>query len=281
MSYKLSTLTDYIIQAEALLMRENANRLLIDVRLGIDPEEELKNYRECHIQGAAYAQIRNVFSQEPTQHTGNLPLPRLDKLEAQLTAWGVNQDTEIILYGPSLALAARGWWVLRWAGLRNVKVLDGGMRAWINQGGAVAQGDYIPMKRSALVNLKLESEQLPQIHVDEVMTLSSEVLIIDARDETSYLAGCIPRARNLPSAEQWTPAMNLRTVDEIRRLYEDIGLRKDSEVVVYCGGGVLSAFVVLTMSAFGIMPRLFIGSWSEWKKDPKRMAMSAPDGIIS
>ena len=280
MGYKLSTLTDYIIQPEVLLGQENLNRLFIDVRLGNKLEEELKNYRESHIQGAVYGQIRDVFAGEPTLHTGNLPLPRLDKLESELKSWGVDQDTEIILYGPSMALAARGWWILRWAGLSNVKVLDGGLRAWINQGGAVAQGDFVPTRRATSENLKLKTGQLPEIHVSEVMTLLPDVILIDARDESSYLAGCIPRARNLPSSEQWTPAMNLRTIDEIRQLYKDVGVRKDSDVVVYCGGGVLSAFSVLTLSALGIVPRLFVGSWSEWNKDPKRMAMSASERIV-
>jgi len=280
MGYKLSTLTDYIIQPEVLLGQENLNRLFIDVRLGNRPEEELKNYRESHIQGAVYGQIRDVFAGEPTLHTGNLPLPRLDKLESELKSWGVDEDTEIILYGPSMALAARGWWILRWAGLSNVKVLAGGLRAWINQGGALAQGDFVPTRRATSENLKLKTGQLPEIHVGEVMTLLPDVILIDARDESSYLAGCIPRARNLPSSEQWTPAMNLRTIDEIRQLYKDVGVRKDSDVVVYCGGGVLSAFSVLTLSALGIVPRLFVGSWSEWNKDPKRMAMSASERII-
>jgi thiosulfate/3-mercaptopyruvate sulfurtransferase len=280
MGYKLSTLTDYIIQPEVLLGQENLNRLFIDVRLGNKLEEELKNYRESHIQGAVYGQIRDVFAGEPTLHTGNLPLPRLDKLESELKSWGVDQDTEIILYGPSMALAARGWWILRWAGLSNVKVLDGGLRAWINQGGAVAQGDFVPTRRATSENLKLKTGQLPEIHVSEVMTLLPDVILIDARDESSYLAGCIPRARNLPSSEQWTPAMNLRTIDEIRQLYKDVGVRKDSDVVVYCGGGVLSAFSVLTLSALGIVPRLFVGSWSEWNKDPKRMAMSTSERIV-
>ena len=74
--------------------------------------------------------------------------------------------------------------------------------------------------------------------------------------------------------------MNLRTIDEIRQLYKDVGVRKDSDVVVYCGGGVLSAFSVLTLSALGIVPRLFVGSWSEWNKDPKRMAMSTSERIV-
>lgn len=275
MTHVLSALSDQIVQPEALLARANANRLFIDVRLG-DPDEELKSFREAHILGAVHAQIREVFAGPPSPQSGNLPLPEVRTLQAQLQAWGVDADTELVLYGPSLALAARGWWVLRWAGLRNVKVLDGGLRAWVNQGGAVAQGDTLPLARASAAGLRLQPGQMPQILVDDVAQLGPQVVLIDARDEAAYLAGCIPRARHLPSAEQWTPAMALRTVGEVRQLYEAVGVRPGADVVVYCGGGVLSALAVLTLQALGHSPRLFVGSWSEWNKSPRRMALSAP-----
>jgi thiosulfate/3-mercaptopyruvate sulfurtransferase len=280
MRHKLSSLTDDIVQAEDVLATPLSHRLIIDVRLG-EPDEELQRYRECHIQGAVHAQIREIFAGEPTPESGNLPLPPLPALQSHLEAWGVDDDTEIILYGPSMALAARAWWVLRWAGFRHVKVLDGGLRSWINQGGPVAQGETFPRARSLPGRLTLTPGHMPQIEVSDVLTLSPDVVLIDARDENSFLAGCIPRACNLPSSEQWTPAMQLRTVKEIQQLYTEIGVLPHSDVVVYCGGGVLSALSVLTLNALGLQPRLYVGSWSEWNKSPSRMALSAAERALS
>lgn len=274
MSHLLSSHSEQIVQPEDLLARPNANRLFIDVHLG-EPADELKSYREGHILGAVHAQIREVFAGPPTPDSGNLPLPDVAALQQQLQAWGVDADTELVLYGPSLALAARGWWVLRWAGLRNVKVLDSGLRGWVQQGGAVAQGDTVPPPRASASGLVLQPGQMPQIEVDAVAQLQPATVLIDARDEAAYLAGCIPRARHLPSAEQWTPAASLRTVAEVRQLYESVGVQPGADVVVYCGGGVLSALAVLTLEALGHRPRLFVGSWSQWNKCPRRMALSA------
>ncbi|MBF5007236.1 sulfurtransferase [Diaphorobacter caeni] len=279
MEYKLSSLSADIVQPEQLLDFPNPNRLFIDVRLG-EPADEFGDYRDAHILGAVYAQIREVFAAAPTPQSGNLPLPDIDALERQLRAWGVNDETDIVTYGPSMALAARGWWVLRWAGLQNVKVLDGGIKAWVNQGGPVSQGETHRAPNEEPLRLRLQAGGLPQVLVADVEALGEDVLLIDARDENSFLAGSIPRARNLPAAEQWTPAGNLRTIAEIEKLYDEVGVREGKDLVVYCGGGVLSALEVLTLRALGHRPQLYVGSWSEWNKSPERMARSAAERAL-
>lgn len=274
LNHKMSSRTPHVVDAAQLLDVPHENRLFLDVRLG-EPGDELKSYRDGHIHGAVYAQIRDVFAGKPTARTGNLPLPEVEDLQRQLRAWGVDRETELIVYGPSPALAARGWWVLRWAGLQNVKVLDGGLKAWTTQGGPLAQGDHVPARRASSDGLVLTPGHMPSIPVEEVEALGPDVVLIDARDENSFLAGAIPGATHLPAAELWTPGATLRTAEEIRALYEKAGALNEAQVVVYCGGGVLSALSVLTLSALGPTPRLFVGSWSEWNKSPARMARSA------
>ena len=276
-NHRISSLSPGVVDAAQLLDTPNENRLFLDVRLG-EPADELKSYRDAHIHGAVYAQIRDVFAGTPTAHTGSLPLPAIADLQRRLRAWGVDQATELVVYGPTPALAARGWWVLRWAGLDNVKVLDGGLKSWTTLGGPLAQGDHAPAARASSDKLVLTPGHMPSIPVEQVETLAPEVLLIDARDENAFLAGAIPRATNLPAAEQWTPGSTLRTVDDIRALYERAGALDGAPVVVYCGGGVLSALSVLTLSALGPTPRLFVGSWSEWNKSAARMARSAATG---
>ncbi|MGE4370049.1 MAG: sulfurtransferase [Burkholderiaceae bacterium] len=279
MEHKLSSRTDQIVQPDELLNNPAPHRLFIEARLGAVPEDELRSYREGHIHGAVYAQIREVFASPPTLQTGNLPLPDISVLQARLRQWHVTQDTEIIVYGPSMALAARAWWVLRWAGLSRVRVLDGGMKAWVACGGGLAQGDYLPAMHDAASDVVLRSDSLPSISVQEVDALDDSVLLIDARDEPSYLAGCIPGAVNLPASELWTPASNLRTSQEIQELFRQAGALSGKDVVVYCGGGVLSALEVLVLGALGKRTRLFVGSWSEWSRCPSRMAKSYSDKV--
>lgn len=264
-----------VAQAEELIANPSSDRLFIDVRLG-DPEEELTSFRTCHIFGAVHAQIRDVFAGPPTPTTGNLPLPSVESLQRKLDAWGVGRETDVVVYGPTPALAARGWWVLKWAGVEKVRVLDGGLSSWMAAGGAVAQGDAIP-RHSVSNPIRLSHGHMPTIEAQEVEHLDQSTILIDARDETSYLAGCIPGARNLPASDQWTPTRKLRTGREIAELYARAEVSpRSNNVVVYCGGGVLSALEVLTMAATtGTVPRLYVGSWSEWNKSAGRLARSA------
>lgn len=280
MSHQFSSISDQVVQASDLLAHDNKNRLFIDVRLG-DAPLELESYLDCHIFGAVHAQIRDVFAAPPTADSGNLPLPAIEDLQRTLEAWGVDSETEVIVYGPSPALAARGWYVLKWAGLDKVRILDGGLKAWINNGGPVARGDAPARLASGGTKtgtrLSLSPGNMPSISVAEVENLGHDALLIDARDEGSYLAGCIPRAVNIPAAELWTPASTLRTTREMTKLFTEAGVSPEREVVVYCGGGVLSALTLLTLSSVGVTPRLFVGSWSEWNKCPVRMARSASE----
>ena len=250
-------------------------------RAHAEPEDELRSFRDAHIHGAVHAQIREVFAGTPTATTGNLPLPGIAALERQLLDWGVNRDTEIIVYGPSLALAARGWWVLKWAGLEQVRVLDGGLKAWTALGGPLAQGDTVRARAPDTAALGLSAGHLPTVSVEEVERLPASTLLIDARDEASYRAGRIPGAINLPSSQQWTPGAALRTVDEIRAIYDAAGAFAAHDVVAYCGGGVLSALTILNLTALGAKPRLFVGSWSEWIRSPRRMALSANEKVTT
>lgn len=272
-NHRFPALTSNVTNAAVLLASPNANRLFIDMRLG-EPAEEYRSYLEQHIHGAVHAQIRDVFASPPDFTTGNLPLPDISQLQAQLRTWGVNTETEIIVYGPSLALAARGWWTLRWAGLKNVKVLDGGVREWIVQGGAVAQGDYAPRLTKQGEAISLAPGHLPQIQVDDLERLAMPYTVIDARDETSYSQGHLPYAVNVPSAKQCTPSGRLRTVKEVQDVYAALGIHKEQSVVIYCGAGVLSALSVLLLDALGVRPCLYVGSWSQWARTPERIARS-------
>lgn len=266
-------------RAEDLLAAPRDNRLFIDVRLG-DPAAELESFRDGHIHGAVHAQIRDVFAGPPTVTSGNLPLPDPDSLALMLEAWDIDEDTEIVLYGPNLALAARAWWVLRWAGLTRVLVLDGGLKAWTAAGGAVARGDALalrgqPSRRQLARRVpgplpRVAPGALPAVGAGEVE--ASRTVIVDARDAASYQAGHLPRAIHLPAADHWMPSGLMRSREILATRYAEAGLRPDDDIVVYCGGGVLSALVWMTMAETGLSPRLYVGSWSEWSKDPSRLA---------
>lgn len=275
----LSDSSGALVSAEALLSNSTPDRLFIDARLG-EPAAELSSYNDCHIYGAVHAQIRDVFAGPTTQLSGNLPLPDLVQLNQALAVWGVGIDTEIVVYGPSPALAARGWWVLRWAGLTKVRVLDGGLKAWISAGGPVARGTASP--RPTTVPLPLGGGHLAQIDAESLLAVlesdsTTAPLLIDARNEDAFQAGHIYGARNVPASSLWTPSGTLRSPEALIRQLSDVGVDGTDQVIIYCGGGVLSAltyFVLGQTLTTKPTPLLYVGSWSEWIKEPARLQLT-------
>ena len=267
--------SEHIVQSATLLADPHPDRLFIDVRLG-HPSEEAERFREAHIHGAVYGQIRTAFAGTPSAASGNLPLPPLPDLARQMAAWGAGPQTQVIVYGPSPALAARGWWTLKWAGYDDVRLLDGGLGGWEMAGGPVAQGEAPPRSLGRTAPLELTGGHLPAISVEELEDIAAGIRIVDARDEAAFLAGCMPGAVNLPASDQWTPGRLMRTGAEIRAIFGSVGIGPGTEVAVYCGGGVLSALVFMTLAGIGAEPRLFVGSWSQWSKCSARMARTAP-----
>ena len=175
-------------------------------------------------------------------------------------------------------MAARGWWVLRWAGVEHVRVLDGGLRAWTAAGGAVARGDELRRRAADSPLMRLSPGHLPEIAIEEVNRRHHDVLLLDARDEAAYQAGHIPGSVNVPAAQLWTPAGNLRSEHVIDAVYAQAGVHKNTEVVVYCGGGVLSALTWMTLNEAGFKTRLYVGSWSQWHKHRERQIALEVDG---
>ncbi|MDO8697978.1 MAG: sulfurtransferase, partial [Pseudomonas sp.] len=114
------------------------NLVLLDCRFALDdPAYGRRSYAEAHIAGAQFADLESDLS-GPVQkgRTGRHPLPEPLKLIDRLRAWGVNNDSDIVLYddGPG-AFAARAWWLLAWLGKRDgVWLLDGGLKAWREAG---------------------------------------------------------------------------------------------------------------------------------------------------
>ncbi len=257
-----------IIDAKAAVTQPRATTLFIDVRLG-EPDKEKADFERSHIEGAVYSQIRDVFASAPTPASGNLPLPVVEKLQAQLEQWGVSNQTNIIVYGPTPAVAARGWWVLRWAGLAKVRLLDGGLAAWTAAGGAVTAGES-KAKVAAVKGLQLSPGHLPQATVDQIQCLESSAKVVDARDAASYQAGHIPGAVNVPASSLWDAAGKLAGLSVLRERFSQSAVEASADNVIYCGGGVLSALEVLLLEELGIPSRLYVGSWSEWSKDASR-----------
>ena len=271
-----------IISAQQLnSIIENDSVRVFDCRFSLkDPQGGLKSYQAGHLPGAQFADMDTQLSAPMTQTSGRHPLPEPEKFAEQLQAWGVNNDTQVIAYDDmSGAFAARLWWMMRWLGHDSVAVLDGGLPKWTEAGYALAQesGAFAPGAFKATANMRW------LVDIDSVQRrlAADSITLIDARSadrftgkdqKTDPVPGHIPGAKNLPFAGNLDQNGLFQNPQAIRaRFAAVIQDQSGDKVVNMCGSGVTACHNLLAQAVAGLPPgRLFVGSWSQWIRDPSR-----------
>ena len=273
-----------LISPQALNERQSQPGLVIlDCRFAIeDPDYGLRSYAEGHIEGAQFADLERDLSGPVTKGvTGRHPLPDPDELIERLRGWGINNDSDVVLYddGPG-AFAARAWWLLAWLGKRDgVFVLDGGLKAW-HAAGFPLNLDSVKVPRGHFDGapdnqLLIKAQALQKRLNDPALTLIDARALPRFRGEVEPIdpvAGHIPGAQcaafgeNLDSSGRFLPVEQLK-----QRFAEKLGDRSPDELVAYCGSGVTACHNLFALALAGYpLGKLYAGSWSEWINDPQR-----------
>jgi thiosulfate/3-mercaptopyruvate sulfurtransferase len=169
--------------------------------------------------------------------------------------------------------AARAWWLLRWAGVRDVRLLDGALPAWLAAGEPVATGDVVPEPG----DVTLSAGGLPTLELDEVLPFARSGVLLDARAGERFRgdvepidpkAGHIPGAVSAPTTENLTADGHFRSPAELRARFEALGA-DGAQIGVYCGSGVTAAHEIAALRIAGFDAALYAGSWSQWSNHPE------------
>ena len=212
----------------------------------------------------AFAADPGVFAGEGGGTRGARPLPDIADLQAAVRGWGINEETEVVLYDSNGNVsAARGWWTLKWAGLRHVRLLDGGLAAWEQENLPFAPLDVIDGRGLAT----LTPGHLPQIETDEAEIFARDHVLLDARSAKAFDAGHIPGAQNLPANGNLDKDDKFLADEALRARY---AFTAGAKIAVSCGSGVSAAHDVAALAIIGIPAALYVGSWSAWSADPER-----------
>ena len=98
-------------------------------------------FQSEHIPTALFCDTAAALASTPSSSVGRNPLPDPDKLQRWFNHWGLHDDREIIVYDQGKGLfSARAWWILTWAGVKGVRILDGGLAAWERAGYQIVGG---------------------------------------------------------------------------------------------------------------------------------------------
>jgi thiosulfate/3-mercaptopyruvate sulfurtransferase len=253
--------------------------VIIDCRFDLtQPDWGLIEYKELHIPGAVYASLDTDVASPRTSTSGRHPLPESSAFLLSMSRLGIDETSQVVVYdSTSNSFAARLWFLLKLYGHSRVAVLDGGFGEWMRQGLPIKSGIEENPQKSFRGIPKMD--QIATTYDVEQVYRKPDWLIIDARSPERYsglletidtVAGHIPGAvnryygLNLDLNGLFLPA------DNLRQQFETLtkGYRPEN-IIVYCGSGVTSTHHIIAMSIAGLhLPRLYVGSWSEWIRDP-------------
>ncbi|WP_069386908.1 sulfurtransferase [Cellulosimicrobium cellulans] len=272
---------------------------VLDVRWALGVTDGRERHAAGHVPGAVYVDLETELAAPPSAADGRHPLPDPDRFQAAARGWGVRGDRAVVVYdavgGTS---AARAWWLLRWAGHRDVRILDGGLAAWERAGLPLEQGDV----RAEPGDVVVTPGGMPVIDADDTARLatSGDGVLLDARAGERYRgevepvdprAGHVPGAVSAPTTENLADDGTFLEDDALRARFADLGVAAagagagprggdgpgtptptaaGATVGVYCGSGVTAAHEVAALATLGVEAALYPGSWSQWSNDPAR-----------
>jgi len=263
--------------------------VLIDVRWRLGGPPGLDSYQAGHVPGAVYVDLDTQLAGAPG-NCGRHPLPETADFEAAMRAAGVRSDRNVVVCDEAdSTTAARAWWMLRYYGHEQVRVLDGGFSAWAAAGLPVSTRDTVPEPG----DFTASPGRMPVLDAASAGATARSGILLDARAPARYrgqtepvdrVAGHIPGALSAPTAENVTADGRFRPVADLCARFADLGIKAAAdgtaecpdEVGVYCGSGVTAAHQMLALTLAGIPAALYVGSWSDWITDPARPVATGP-----
>jgi thiosulfate/3-mercaptopyruvate sulfurtransferase len=255
-------------------LRDNLLRneiVVLDVRSELgNANYGLEAYKTDHIEGSVYVSVEELLTGKVTEHGGRHPLPDLSRFVEDMNSLGVDDETEIVVYDDGdLSMAGRLWWMLRFIGKENVKVLAGGIKEWKDNGFPVTSDEVIPRSGNGLTLNIQESMESSMEDVRASFTQDGTA-VIDSRSTERFrgeeepidpVAGHIPGALNYP----WSKLTEGGRILEMTDLEAHFApLRKFDKLIVHCGSGITATVNAMFMEEVGLQPTVYVGSWSDW-----------------
>jgi thiosulfate/3-mercaptopyruvate sulfurtransferase len=268
---------------------------VLDVRWRVGGPPGLGDYLAGHLPGAAFVDLDQDLAGPPGPG-GRHPLPEVAAFQAAMHRAGVSDGRTVVVYDEADSLAAsRAWWTLRYYGHEQVRVLDGGYRAWVAAGLPVADG----ADAATPGDFTARPGHMPLLGADEAAAHARAGRLLDARAGERYrgevepidpVAGHIPGAISAPTAGNVTGDGHFRSAAELRERFAALGIVADqgpggpafaagtglATAGAYCGSGVTAAHEVLALEIAGVRAALYVGSWSHWVTIPARPIATGP-----
>jgi thiosulfate/3-mercaptopyruvate sulfurtransferase len=271
-----------IIDTKDLLLLNPNDYILIDASAG-----SRNRYHINHLKGALFIDVNTDLAKVGNfENGGRHPLPSKTQFGITLGNLGITKNSHVIIYDDKNAYnaAARFWWMLKSVGHDKVQVLNGGYNFAIDEGFPTNSETENPKPTQPY---PISTWRLPLADINEVENASrtSNYLIIDVRDANRFaglvepidlIAGHIPGAINIPFTENLDSAGNFLPPEILKEKYTKVfsDIHPDN-IIVHCGSGITACHTLLAIAYAELpIPKLYVGSWSEWSRNNKEMILA-------
>lgn len=250
---------DIISAAETAKLMKNDNVVVVSTRTAAD-------YKKVHITGAVHISHSSLYNDGPVKNMLNTP----QEMAKVLGAAGISESKTIILYDDGTGkYAGRLYWILSYLGAKDIKVLDGHMKAW--------RAARKPVTKNP-TNVKAVTFS-PKVDKSVIASMAevkaSGAAIVDARSPEEYKGtaatelrkGHIPGSINLEYTNMMDAQGKLKSNEALQKIFNDAGITKDKKVIIYCESGVRAGIIFLALKSALKYPnvKVYDGAYSEWQ----------------
>jgi thiosulfate/3-mercaptopyruvate sulfurtransferase len=273
-----------LISASELLQLYPLDELvLIDVSNGKDARS---HYEAKHLDGALYVDLNTQLAdiKDDVSVGGRHPLPSIDTFSKTLGHLGITPESHVVVYDDKNGsnAAARFWWMLKAVGHDKVQVLNGGFQE--AEKANFPTNALLPTIATS-VPYPVSDWQLSMATMEEVESVvqDDQHIVVDVRDAVRYrgetepidlVAGHIPGAINIPFTENLDTNGLFLPSEVLKEKYQKVfGTTPSENIIFHCGSGVTACHSLLAIAEAGLeIPKLYVGSWSEWSRNGKEIA---------
>lgn len=229
---------------------------ILDVR----PEQE---YEQGHVPGAVRVNA-DAWKEQALKDDGG-GLTDKDAWQKLIRRLGVNDATQVIVYSDNVPTAARIWWTLKYLGVEQAGILDGGWQHWLDNGGE-SSTDEVKVEQGDFTIDSLQTDRL--IQIGELKEAFKEMQIVDARTEGEVQAGKIPGAVHLEWGELVNADGTFKSDDDLKALFASRELDPARPAATYCqsGGRAAAEAYALELAGFKDVKNYYC-SWQQWGVD--------------
>ncbi len=247
------------------------------VRVAEVDYDPIANYQLGHIPGAVLFDWRKDLN-----HSLQRDILTREQLEGLFSRSGIGEDTKIVLYGDfNNWFAAYAFWDLQYYGVKNVVLMNGGRKKWIDEDNPLSKD--VPHYSPTSFRAKSPDETI-RVYLRQALDLYNKqgVKLVDVRSpkeftgevlappeyptEHAQRGGHIPGAVNIPWSQAVREDGTFKPYDEIKKLYDAQGVTADKDIVAYCRIGERSSFTWFVLKYLLGYPKVrnYDGSWTEW-----------------